>query len=117
MLQQLDEYKNATVVRTRDLTQLETCDIVVDVGGVFDKEKKRFDHHQREFNDTLSTLKPELPDFNIKLSSAGLIYCYYGEEVIKQILKKEKGIELNDKSLKIIFKKVYEGLIREIDGE
>ena len=26
---------------------LNTCDIVVDVGAVFDAEKKRFDHHQR----------------------------------------------------------------------
>lgn len=47
LLQQLDEYADSTIIRTRDLEQLKTCDIVVDVGGVFDKEKKRFDHHQR----------------------------------------------------------------------
>lgn len=47
MLQQINEFKDADIIRTRDLTKLESCDIVVDVGGVFDKEKKRFDHHQR----------------------------------------------------------------------
>jgi uncharacterized UPF0160 family protein len=33
--------------RTRDQKVLDTCDIVVDVGGVFDPEKHRYDHHQR----------------------------------------------------------------------
>ena len=33
--------------RTRDPAVLNTCDIVVDVGAVFDPDKKRFDHHQR----------------------------------------------------------------------
>ena len=35
------------ILRTRDASVLNTCDIVVDVGAVFDPEKKRFDHHQR----------------------------------------------------------------------
>lgn len=26
---------------------LDTCDIVVDVGGIFDPAKHRYDHHQR----------------------------------------------------------------------
>ena len=33
--------------RTRDPKLLEECDIVVDVGGVYDPEKQRYDHHQR----------------------------------------------------------------------
>lgn len=36
MLQQLPEYENAKILRTRDLKKLEECDIVVDVGAVFD---------------------------------------------------------------------------------
>jgi len=39
--------QNAEIVRTRDQTVLDTCDIVVDVGGVYDPKKERFDHHQR----------------------------------------------------------------------
>lgn len=46
---------------------LKECDIVVDVGAEFDHQKKRYDHHQREFNETLSTLRPDLGDkFKIK---------------------------------------------------
>ena len=35
------------IVRTRDPAVLETSDIVVDVGGVFDAARHRYDHHQR----------------------------------------------------------------------
>lgn len=67
MLKLLPQYEDAVIVRTRDVAKLNDCDIVVDVGAVFDHEKKRYDHHQREFNETLSSLRPELGDkFKIK---------------------------------------------------
>lgn len=33
--------------RTRDPKVLGTCDVVVDVGGVYDAQNHRYDHHQR----------------------------------------------------------------------
>ena len=47
MLRQLPEYKDAEIIRTRDPALLDQCDIVVDVGGVYDPNKDRYDHHQR----------------------------------------------------------------------
>ena len=47
MLKQLPTYADSVVVRTRDPAELAKCDIVVDVGGVFDHSKKLYDHHQR----------------------------------------------------------------------
>ena len=41
---------------------------MIDVGGVFDSEKDRFDHHQRGFDQTFGR------GFDTKLSSAGLVY-------------------------------------------
>ncbi|CAB3233241.1 unnamed protein product [Arctia plantaginis] len=115
MLKSLPEYKDAEIVRTRDMSKLETCDIVVDVGAVFDHEKKQYDHHQREFTNTLSMLKPELGDkYKIKLSSAGLIYTYYGDQVIRQLVPKDAT--LNNVDIGIVYKKVYEHFIQEIDA-
>nr|XP_013189938.1 unnamed protein product [Amyelois transitella] len=115
MLKSLPAYKEAEIVRTRDAEKLKDCVIVVDVGATFDHEKKRYDHHQREFTDTLSTLRPELGDkYKIKLSSAGLIYTYYGEDVIQQIAPKDAP--LSKDNLQIIYKKVYENFIEEIDA-
>lgn len=116
MLQQLPLYKTAKILRTRDESRISSCDIVVDVGSVFDREKNRFDHHQKSFEHTLSTLRPEFgSQWTIRLSSAGLIYTYFGEQVIHQILS-QHNLDLSAADEKKIYLKVYEGLIQEIDA-
>ena len=47
MLRKLPEYSNAEIIRTRDPKVLNTCDVVVDVGGDYDPSSHRYDHHQR----------------------------------------------------------------------
>ena len=56
------------IVRTRDLKKLETCEYVCDVGGIYDPKIKRFDHHQADYEGTLS--------------SAGMILEYLKDEKI-----------------------------------
>lgn len=60
LLSKHPDFNKHQILRTRDLSLLDQCDIVVDVGAVFDASKKRFDHHQRTFNETFSSLRPEL---------------------------------------------------------
>lgn len=45
----------ATVLRTRDSEKLAGADVVFDVGGVFDAETCRFDHHQRGYEGNRSS--------------------------------------------------------------
>ena len=47
MLKKLPEYSEASIVRSRNEEVLKSCDIVVDVGGVYDPSTHRYDHHQR----------------------------------------------------------------------
>lgn len=63
-------FPEAEIVRTRDPQVLATCDIVVDVGGQYDPNKGRFDHHQKGG-------AGEWPD-STKLSSFGLVWKAYG---------------------------------------
>lgn len=56
------------IFRSRDPNQLEQCEFVCDVGGVYDPTQKRFDHHQREYEGDLS--------------SAGMIWLYLKERKI-----------------------------------
>ncbi|XP_017477721.1 PREDICTED: UPF0160 protein [Rhagoletis zephyria] len=118
MLKQLPEYKNASIFRSRDDKMLlEKCDIIVDVGGEFNHQKKLYDHHQRSFVETLSTLRPELGDeFKIKLSSAGLIYAYYGEHVIESVLQENGKAPLSPQNLKLSYKQIYRNFISEMDA-
>lgn len=113
LLKLLPRYKDAVIIRSRDLNILDTCDIVVDVGTKYDHSICRYDHHMKDFNESLSTIIKEPGcECTIKLSSAGLIYCHYGHEIIRHLAP------ANTKSnvIKIIFKNVYFKLIQEIDA-
>ena len=65
MLKLLPQFKDVPIVRTRNQSLLEKCDIVVDVGGIYDHKAKRYDHHQRTF----TTVYEEI-GHKTKLSSA-----------------------------------------------
>jgi uncharacterized UPF0160 family protein len=56
MLKKLPQFATHAIVRTRDPAILKQCEIVVDVGGIYDHQIKRYDHHQREFTDTMKTV-------------------------------------------------------------
>ncbi|XP_040563826.1 MYG1 protein C27H6.8 [Lepeophtheirus salmonis] len=114
MLKLLPKFKDAEIIRTRDQKILDTCDIVVDVGGVYDHSLSRYDHHQKTFNESLSTIIEGMP-YVTKLSSAGLIYAHYGKEVIGQRLK-EINVEETEEVIKMVFERVYKKFIEEIDA-
>ncbi|KAJ2774632.1 hypothetical protein IWQ57_000728 [Coemansia nantahalensis] len=107
MLRQLDEYRDAKIVRSRDQAVLDTCDIVVDVGGVYDHDAKRYDHHQRGFDEQFTD------SHKTKLSSAGLVYKHYGQEVIRALAK---DTELSDSHAELLHSKLYTQFIEGIDG-
>lgn len=50
------------------------------------------------------------------MSSAGLVFCFYGERVIDEILKKHANVSLSDRNLKLTFKQLYANFIMEIDA-
>lgn len=60
------------IVRTRDEAILATCDVVVDVGGVYDAQRGRFDHHQRGGAGSRAN--------GVPYSSFGLVWAHYGHD-------------------------------------
>jgi len=105
MLKLLPEYKNAKIVRSRDKAVLATCDIVVDVGAEFDPKSHRYDHHQREFAEFFDDEHK-----TTKLSSAGLIYKYFGRSIVKQL------IQSTEEDVELIYQHVYDGFVEGIDA-
>ncbi|WP_085299769.1 MYG1 family protein [Cognaticolwellia mytili] len=61
------------LIRTRDLAVIAEADIVIDVGGEYDADAGRFDHHQRGGAGER--------DNGIPYSSFGLIWQKYGVEI------------------------------------
>lgn len=109
---------------------MDKLDIQCDVGGVYDHTKMRFDHHQRSFDQFWTventkgkkkdgwnkTKKAEKPQNISKLSSAGLIYKHFGREIIKKVNDLFFKKNLSNKEHDLIYQKVYQALILEIDA-
>ncbi|KAF9355024.1 hypothetical protein BGX34_010698 [Mortierella sp. NVP85] len=106
MLRQTKMFQGADLVRTRDATKLATCDVVVDVGGVYDPSTHRYDHHQRGFTEVFGG------KFDTKLSSAGLVYKHFGKEIIASLL----GLSESDAKVELLHNKVYENFIEALDA-
>ena len=64
----------------------------------------------RDFHGTMSSLADK--KWKTKLSSAGLIYLHYGHKILAQ----EMGEEVDKKTVDIIYDKIYENFIEEIDA-
>lgn len=90
LLQRLSEFKDWNIIRTRDEKKIEKGGIVVDVGSIYDPKRNRYDHHQREFNETFDS------SYNVRLSSLGLIYKHYGEKILKEWIEKNNPLLLNE---------------------
>eukprot|EP00928_Gymnodinium_smaydae_P074383 TRINITY_DN57442_c0_g1_i1.p1 TRINITY_DN57442_c0_g1~~TRINITY_DN57442_c0_g1_i1.p1 ORF type:complete len:382 (+),score=51.78 TRINITY_DN57442_c0_g1_i1:46-1146(+) len=106
LLLQTAAFKHSEIVRTRDPSELNKMDVVLDVGARYEPDKMRFDHHQREFCEVFGH------GFATKLSSAGLVYKHFGKEIVASALK----LPEDDSTVEKIFLKVYKNFVEAVDG-
>ncbi|KAI3378594.1 hypothetical protein SNEBB_002629 [Seison nebaliae] len=127
MLLSLNKYKNSSILRTRDKSELDQCDIVVDVGDEYDVSRRRFDHHQKSFNLSVENVMPmrrSIHSNGIKLSSAGLIYLTYGKEILQSIISKgnpryvieDHSFVVEKNLMEKLFDKIYLNFMVEVDA-
>jgi uncharacterized UPF0160 family protein len=83
------------IIRTRDMSVIENADYVLDVGGIYDENKNRFDHHQEG--------GAGKRDNGVPYAAFGLVWKKYGEkicgsrEVAKRIENKfVQAVDSND---------------------
>lgn len=105
LLRLLPTYHASPLVRSRDPSILATCHTVVDVGGEYSDDAKRYDHHQRGFVTTFL-------GHTTKLSSAGLVYLHYGKAVIARVT----GLNEESEEVEILFQKLYDCFIEAVDA-
>lgn len=95
------------IIRTRDQEVIDKCDIVVDVGGVYDPDKQKFDHHQKGCNEMFEEYNGK--GTIIPMSSAGMVWKHYGKQYLEcRNVKKDKIDEL--------WKSFYYFFVREVDA-
>lgn len=71
-------YPESTVIRTRNKAEFNDCDFLVDVGGEYNPDLGRYDHHQ--------TGGAATRDNGIPYASAGLIWKHFGQAYLKKVL-------------------------------
>ncbi len=86
------------IIRSRNINKLNTCDVVVDVGG------GDLDHHIKGFN--------RRRENGILYASAGLTWKKYGKEVITKL-----NSELNETEINNIFGAIDEDIIVPVDND
>lgn len=111
LLRQVPDYFQSRVIRSRDNDVLNKLDIVLDVGGVYDHDNLRYDHHQRGYDERFDAGKKEGEPRCSKLSASGLIYRHYGKEVIAQFYPNLSQVQLD-----LAYNKMYDSFMEPIDA-
>lgn len=88
LLKMRPEYREAVIIRSRKMEVLEACDIVIDVGRIFDPETLRFDHHKGTKKSSGEDLGHQVFREGVTetpLSSAGMIFKYFGIKLLTNL--------------------------------
>lgn len=110
MLKCLPKYSSSTVLRTRKPELLNSCHIIVDVGGTYDPSTHRYDHHQRGFTNCFE-------GYTTKLSSAGLVYKHFGRDILHEVAKTVTADETEQNLLvSVSYEKIYKDFMEHIDA-
>lgn len=99
-------YEDIDIIRTRDPTIIESADIVVDVGKIYDHQTKRYDHHQYTSNEVTWDSQHTIP-----LSSAGMVWKHYGIDIIRK-----QYTDLDISKVHQLHTKLYNDFFQEIDA-
>ena len=97
---------NVEIVRSRGSAVIAKADVVIDVGGVYDPENGRFDHHQRGCEACWKD--------GTKLSSAGMVWLHYGPALVRDACRFE-GEGMGDTEKNEVWEEVYKTCVRYID--
>lgn len=87
------------IVRTRDPNKLAQCHFVCDVGGVYDVEALRFDHHQREYTGSKSSAGLVLDYLTQENILSSDFAAYLDREWVKGVDAHDNGKELYERGV------------------
>ncbi len=82
------------IIRTRDLQQLASCEYVCDVGGIYNPDIKRFDHHQVEYKGTFSSAGMVLEYLKTRSIITASDYDFLNNSLVRGIDAHDNGRDL-----------------------
>jgi uncharacterized UPF0160 family protein len=76
-------FPGADIIRTRDPGRVAAADFAVDVGGIWDAQTGRFDHHQKDFEGARAS--------GVAYASAGLVWKAHGARCVALVARQHLG--------------------------
>lgn len=106
--------------RTRDQLLLDQCDIVLDVGQVYDPSQRRFDHHQKSCSETFTEdnegKEGQEGKDKILLSSAGMAWKEFGKIIVELYCTHENRGMVDATIIEEAYNQIYHSVVKEIDA-
>lgn len=95
------------LIRTRDIEKVRAADFAVDVGGIWDPQGGRFDHHQKGFEGARLS--------GVVYASAGLVWKEYGARCVALLARQHAACRLTDDQAQQIAYAIDNDLVQYLD--
>ncbi|TCS36232.1 uncharacterized UPF0160 family protein [Paucimonas lemoignei] len=100
-------FPDSELVRTRDPERIAAADFAVDVGGIWDPQAGRFDHHQKGFSGARQS--------GVLYASAGLVWREYGARCVALLAQQHLQHTLTDKDAQDMAYAIDADLVQYLD--
>lgn len=100
-------FPGCELIRTRDPEKILHADFAVDVGGIWDPQAGRFDHHQKGFAGARQS--------GVVYASAGLVWKEYGARCVAHISETHAGYAISAESAQQIAYAIDADLVQYLD--
>lgn len=100
-------FPECELIRTRNETRIASADFAVDVGGVWEPNTGRFDHHQKGFIGA----RPS----GVIYASAGLVWREFGARCVKLIAQKNINVALDTRNAQEMANAIDHDLVQYLD--
>ncbi len=100
-------FPGCTLIRTRDPELIRQADFAVDVGGIWDPQTGRFDHHQKGFAGARQS--------GVVYASAGLVWKTHGPRCVALIAETHAGHAITEEQAREMAYAIDSDLVQYLD--
>jgi uncharacterized UPF0160 family protein len=100
-------FPDCELIRTRDAEQIRNADFAVDVGGIWDPQTGRFDHHQKGFDGARQS--------GVTYASAGLVWKEHGARCVMTVARAGTDHDLSPGDAQEIAYAIDSDLVQYLD--
>jgi uncharacterized UPF0160 family protein len=100
-------FPGCELIRTRNPETIRAADFAVDVGGIWDPQAGRFDHHQKGFDGARQS--------GVVYASAGLVWKEYGARYVMHVAQRSAGYAASEEQARQIAYAIDADLVQYLD--